>query len=251
MHFRGFTYWGHRERLWVSCSYHGELCHLCSRFLLQIPISTEPAALAAHAKDSGSTAELPNQKSRLLQPNPPASFLINTCCPSVWMNLLMLQIDYCCSRSSCFQALAFVHCHCTQCLMVPLLFFNLCCKGGLILLHLVQLSAHIDRPFLFVCVDFSGRSSGARTPWPHSERHGCSLVVAIETKTSFSGELCFCSQIHIWCNQISLFSVHISWPFCEACTVLSSLFLSLLSPLFCLMIYDHSIVITSMLAYNV
>lgn len=43
---------------------------------------------------------------------------------------------------------------CRQCLMVSLLFFNLCWEEGLSLLHLVRSSANIDWPPTSLCLTF-------------------------------------------------------------------------------------------------
>lgn len=83
-----------------------------------------------------------------------------------------------------------VCCHCRQCLMVSLLFFNLCCEEGLPLLHLVWSSVSIDRP-LTSSVWLTERRRGRRTPGLYLVRPGCSLVVATETETTCSGKLYF------------------------------------------------------------
>lgn len=104
-----------------------------------------------------------------------------------------------------------VYCHCRQCLMVSLLFFNLCCEEGLPLLHLVWSSVGIDWP-LTSFVWLSERRRGRRTQRPRLARPGCSLVVATETETTCSGKLCFFSQFSgYWqspYSHIFTYSIH-------------------------------------------
>lgn len=87
-----------------------------------------------------------------------------------------------------------VYCHCRQCLMVSLLFFNLCCEEGLSLLHLVWSSVTIDWPLTSI-VWLSERRRGSRTPRSHLARPGCSSAAATETETTCSGKLCFCFSV--------------------------------------------------------
>lgn len=59
-----------------------------------------------------------------------------------------------------------VYCHCRQCLMVSLLFFNLCCDEGLPLLHLVWSSVGIDWQLKNLLFDFQRKGEGGE-PWGH------------------------------------------------------------------------------------
>lgn len=112
-----------------------------------------------------------------------------------------------------------VFCHCRQCLMVSLLFFNLCCEEGLPLLHLVWSSASIDWP-LTSAAWLSERRRGWRTPGPHLARPGCSSAVATGTMTSCSGKLGFCFLSSGPYTHILPYYVHtFSEPFVSQITV--------------------------------
>lgn len=91
--------------------------------LLQIPISAEPAALAAHAKDSGSPAKLPSRRRSVYCGSSLHSFTLSKYLPSFCLDDLMNEQLFPGISLLCAVIAA-------SALMVSLLFFNLHCDSS-------------------------------------------------------------------------------------------------------------------------
>lgn len=99
-----------------------------------------------------------------------------------------------------------VCCYYSGFIITSLLFFHLRCEEGLALLQLLRLSVRIDW-LLTSLVWLSERRRERRTLRSHSARPGCSLVVAIEIKTTCSGNLPVSFQLYLtlkcWISRVS------------------------------------------------